>query len=350
MPAAIEGAVDLVAVACVLLLIGMLMAVRYTLTPLVAVLDVSILGVRPFGHLANAVRNTVLAWCQSGIGSLVRILSDLFHGMAWAVRWQLHAITDFAHAVEHSFDLLWRHAIVGLAASITKGLAKAVAKAEADVAALGHTVTAEVKAAEALAVKEVAAALAKAERFATSEAERAASAALQTALADIHTLSTAVGDLAASLDARLTGLAGEIGSELSAAEQYANARAAAAERAAAGEVSDAVAQLDQLIAGTAAGLEAEIGAITLPNVADLAAAVAAVTATVALVLTETGLDSPAWRAKVKGICGTNPLEWAGLLAGLAAFGGLPTLRQLVDVGVQAVDQVSGAVEGWALGQ
>ena len=65
---------------------------------------------------------------------------------------------------------------------------------------------------------------------------------------------------------------------------------------------------------------------------DVPAIAAGATATAALVtalLADTGLSNSECRNKVKGICGTDPNAWVGLLAGIAFMSGALSLREIL---------------------
>lgn len=102
--------------------------------------------------------------------------------------------------------------------------------------------------------------------------------------------------------------------------------------------------IDQVIAGVTSRIEQEIAAIPVPDVATLTTAVAAVGATVAVLEAEAGLGNPECRAKVKGICSTDPAAWAQLLGGLVAIGLATDFAELVKLAQDGMSDSYSAVE------
>jgi len=365
-PALIEAALDCGVVFFVVFCIAFLIAVRLLIIELINILNVSILGVKLWPRGANWVGNHLLVWTEDAITFSVKILGDLLHAMAYMIRWQLQAMARFVHAVEHSLDLLWRHAIRGMISFALSGIIAAEKTLTSKLTALTAAVKADVISLKALIAKDVAAGVTKAETFATTEANKVAGELRKEIAADVSLLRTQISDLSRLLTSDVTSLVGTIEQQAAAVRAYADAAAAAglrtaeaelaglattlegdiltAEQLVEGELGSAVKTIDDLIASTVAGIEAQINGIAIPSIADLAATVAALGATVALVLAESGLDNPSCRSKVKGICGTDLNGFLGLLGGLALWGTMPSLRAIVDEGVSLVDRFAGDIE------
>lgn len=346
MAALIEAALDLGAVGFVLLCIAFLIAVKAVIVPLIDVLNVEIAGVHIWGGVLTKARNAVIRGCNAGIADGQQLVGDLLHGLAWAIRWQINQLLSFVHGVAGAFDLLWRHGIKGIANSVVAGVQHAETLLAAKVTALTKTVASDVASLKATIASTAASTLAKAEKYTASEVTKAENALRAELVADTRTLSTAIGDLQKLLTTDITSLAGTIGSQITAAEAYADAAAAAAARAVEGEVAADIAGIDALITSTVAGIEAQINAIPIPSLADIAATVAALSLVLTTVLAESGLDNPTCRSKVKGICGTDLNAFLALLGGLVAFGGIPSLKDIIDTGVQAVDYFAGDIESF----
>lgn len=346
MPALIEAALDCGVVFCVVLCIAFLLAVRYTVVPLLNILNVEIAGVHLWGGLLTRARNAVIVGCEAGIADLVHLLGDLEHAIAWSFRWQLSSVLRFVHSVEHSLDLLWRHAIKGIAASLVAVVQHAETLLAARVTALTNTVKADVTSLKATIASTAKATLATAEKYTTTAVTKAEATLRKEIVADVHTLTTAIGDLQKLLTTDITNLTGTIGAQARAAEAYADAAAAAAARAVEGEIAADVAAIDNLITSTVNSLEAEIAAIPIPSIADLAATVAGLSLVLTTVLAESGLDNPSCRTKVKGICGTDLSAFLGLLAGLAAVEGALNIGVLITAGTGIIGLVGDELESF----
>lgn len=76
----------------------------------------------------------------------------------------------------------------------------------------------------------------------------------------------------------------------------------------------------------------------LAKLGGLIAAIPLIRGLVQTLAQEAGLDSAECRAKNKAICGTDPLQWAGLLAGLAALGLSFDLADVVKLAAEGVGE------------
>ena len=94
---------------------------------------------------------------------------------------------------------------------------------------------------------------------------------------------------------------------------------------------------------TAGELRNLIGDLDLTKIAGVIAALPLLAAALAALEAETGLDRAECRSKLRGVCGTDPAEWAGLLAGVAFLEGALSLRELVPVGREAIAELAGVV-------
>lgn len=263
----------------------------------------------PITAAADAVESA-LNWVGTQIlDSNAAHLGNLLEGAAQSVQ----ALIDYPAA-------LWKGthaALVYLWSTAIPGFVKAQL---APVIALGQRALALAQAAEADSASafdravnyvdgKVSSAIATAESYARAQAEAARSAA--EAYAD-----TAVAKLRSAEDAALE-------SALSIARQ--------AETDAAGAVKTAESYVDSVtapIGKEVSDLDAYIRGLGLTA---LVAAVPALSTLVQTIAAESGLDNAACRSKVKGICGTDPAQWAGLLAGLGLLGFGFTLEEIYKI-------------------
>jgi hypothetical protein len=135
--------------------------------------------------------------------------------------------------------------------------------------------------------------------------------------------------------AQAEAYADEAVSKLRSAEDTAVAQAVSiattAERDAAAAFDQAKAYAGQLVAPVAGDLTALEDYIKSLGIPAIAAGAVATAALLTQALADTGLENADCRSKVKGICGTDPTRWLGLLEGIAALGLAFDLRALVKV-------------------
>lgn len=365
MGAALEAGYDLGGLAGCYVAIALLEILATMLAGLAGALDIGIFGVHPFSGLASAVRNTLIRGLNSAIRSLERLAARFESGLIDAFGIILGLSLLLGIGVRAALVYLWNHALDPAIRLLTDPIEAAAHRALADVTALAGTVAANVGRAERYARDRATAAAETAEAY----ADRRIDAAVGTVRRDIAAaLSTAeryadgaVGKLRAAEDAAIAD-AVSLASQARAAGEAA-ARRAEAEAEAAGAAALTAAQrleaqaLAQAQAAGAAALatvktvavgaaddlatlEGQLGAA---GAAALIAAIPALATMVQAIATEAGLSNAECRTKVKGICGTDPFEWGGLLAGAAFLTGALSLRELTDVGRVAVRELAGVI-------
>lgn len=161
---------------------------------------------------------------------------------------------------------------------------------------------------------------------------------------------TAVHALRKAEDAALAGAVSVLHAGIVAAEKAATEEFHAAEREAAAALAGADATINAAIAGVksiAVTLEDDLGTLlgklSPADVAALLAAIPLLGLLVNTIATESGLNNSECRSKVKGICGTNPLQWAGLLAGIAAIGVSFDLADILKASLAVYSETEGLI-------
>lgn len=327
MPAVLV-AVDLAALCAILLLIGMLIAVAYTFEVVADQLDISLFGTHPFRSLSNGIRDYIVGGCNKGIKALGTVAHDLWAGAKWSVTELIQAVMAIPNGVHAALQYLWKTAIPDYVKASIGTLHTQLNTLSATVAGLAKSVGSEVSRLDA-------------------KIENTATATLKTAVGDISGAMRGIEfEVASDLAALRTDISTEIGKAVHGAEGVGAAAVAklqAAEDAAIGAVSRAE-------AATAGELREFIGEVPLTDIEGVIAAVPLIAAAVNILEAETGLGRAECRAKVKGICGTDPSAWGRLLEDIALVGvglsltdiaGLmqeaakvaaPVLHELVDAG------------------
>lgn len=350
---ALEAGYDLGALALCFLAIGALLAVKGVVSAVASLFDFTLLGYRPLHGIAVALENGVIGALDDAIKSVEKAtakfesgLIDSF-GMAIAIPALLYL------GVRAALEYLWSSALKPLIHSIADPIRTIATGAASKVAALEATVARNLSTAEEYARGRASDAVTTAEAY----VEKRISAAETTLRGDIagalstaeSYASTAVDKLRAAEDAAVSGAVAVAADAKAAGLAAAAAAIAEAERAGGAALSAAeatiagdLAQVDAAGKAALAGLEGVVinvgddlsaieGAIGAVGVGALIASIPAIATMVKAIATEAGLENAECRSKVKGICGTDPNAWAGLLEGLVAIGVGFTLAELVEI-------------------
>lgn len=305
---ALEGGFDLAGLALCFVALALLLVVRDVVSTVVGALDFSVFGVRPLHGLASGAQNAIVGAFNAAIKQVERVAAGFENGLIDSFGMLIAIPALLFLGVKAALEYLWHHALRPLVHDIVDPVsdvadeARTKAKAAAAAAAAAVT-TAEnyadgvgaraVDDAAAFTRREIAAAVATTERYADQA---------------VATLRDAENAAIASVAQIASAAEGEAAAAVSAAIDAARAVAIPVEH-----------ELD--------ALDAYIKSLGLTA---LVAAVPALATLLSRVLAETGLENEECRTKVKGICGTDPAAWGGLLASLALLTGTLSLRELVD--------------------
>lgn len=364
------------------LVLALLVGGKAFMDSIAAVLNVSIAGVRPFAGAAVALENSVIKWLQKEIDNTIKLMAKFWHELALSFIVGFEGILRSADGVVKGFAYLWNTALpafvklqtdwigslareaktiaTGNVALIARDFAAAKTYAETQaeralssaqaftssavadaVSAVRGELSADVQAlrdganaAATAALQTAQAGIAEAERLATEEAARLRGeftgdvSALDRTIADTAQALTAAAQAGVAEAERLAGSA--------LAQSEAAARQALAEAEARGRA--ALDEVGKIAGAVGSDLKTIEGALGAAGVAGLLATIPAIATLVQAIATEAGLDSAACRAKNKQICGTDPLQWAGLLAGLAALGVSFDLADVVKIAAEGVGE------------
>lgn len=298
MPVALEGAADVVLIAGLFLLIGLIYALRFTLVTGFRQLDVTILGARPFHGIAARMEAAVLSATDDAIKASQAAIAGLWHATVWSFKQMVDATKDLARDTEAALRLL-RHvtvpALLSVASATLLGLVGPLPRAYASVSEWLH---AEVARLEGVIDRKVAAGVAAAERVAAGLAKGIEADVL-------HELSRTRAELERGIEAGVRTAEREATRGIDALRD--------AEHAALEGVRSAE-------GATAAELRHLLGELDLTNLRGLLAAFPILAAAVAVLEAESGLDKRECREKVRQVCTTDPARWAHLLEGLVAVG------------------------------
>lgn len=354
MAAALEGGYDLGALALLGLALGALLLAKELSSAVAGVLDFSVLGFRPLHGAAVAIENSVIGALDDAIKGVEALCTRFLSGLidAWGLLIAIPLLLGLG--VKAALEYFWSSALKPVIHSITDAIKTVADKAVSKAIALEGTVAADLASAEAYTRAHVAGALADAEAYVETRLRSEVAAIggdIGAAIASAERYAdTAVSKLRAAEDAAVAGAVGlaaeaktagllAAAGALAEAEHFAGsaiarseaaARQALAEAEAAGAA--ALAGVGRIAVGAAddlATIEGNLGALGL---AGLIAALPALATLVQAIAVEAGLSSAECRGKVKGICGTDPLAWAGLLEGAVFLTGALSLRELVPIG------------------
>lgn len=300
MAVALEAAVDVGAIMGAIVLLGMLVAMYYTILPVVRLLNVSIVGIRPFHFLYVIAHNTLIRWLENGIHAMEGVVAALWYGLGWSINEMIVSLRLFANGIEHTFHA-FRHVVLPRV----------------------------IRAVEAPLMRRV---LALERRLLAAETH-----IRWTEQHIAH--GTAVA--ASTTYRRLQGLIR--GAVIGPAEQF-EQRIAAVERtleAELGRVPGEIARDSQTVAGRLHDLDR---VAPIATIAGLTAAFPLVRASVRALEAEAGLNVPRCRQNVKQLCGVNPNGLLQLIAGLAILETGLSLRRLVPVARRGINELIDHIE------
>lgn len=320
MPVVIDGllgAVDLVAIALLLVVVGMLYSVKWWLRPAFSVLSATIGHIPGVGGFVTDAENAVIGALDDAIKATEGAAAKLWRGLELLVTLTGDALHALAADTEKALRALWHSTIPTYVKAELAPVLRLANAAKAKVDQLAADVVRQVDRLDARITSQAEATLRTAEHYAAGEVNALA-----------HTVTGEIDQLRATLEA-------ELGTAVTGARESAQAaldRLRAAEEA-------AVAQAEAIAQGAQSELEQLQKAA---GAAGLAALIAALPATLALVRSiadEAGLGNPECRTKVKGICRTPTSSWLRLLESLAlaaSLGDIHDLIRLVEDGAKVV--------------
>lgn len=307
MPIALP-AIDLAALAGVMILMGLLVVVGYTFTKLADVLNFSVLGIHPLQHVATAINNTIVAGCNAGINTLDRWAIALWHGLFTAWNIFVEGLKDLANGTETAFKWVTGTAIPNVVNAAINPIKLDVTIAKNALESITGNIGALSSDFHALA----------------NGLDNTIARSINAWYRGIHPDIT--NEIHAAIHAMSGAVSGEISAQVGNAENLASS-AIASLRTAETAVTDALTTAEN---ATAKELRDLADSIPLTDIAAVAAAVPIIREMVRVLETETGLDNAICRQKVKGICGTNISSWESLLAGLAPLALAFSLREIVE--------------------
>lgn len=317
-------AVDLAAIAALWVLIGLTLAAAYTFQKLADAINVSIVGTHPLAGVSRTIESTIVHWCTVGAQSLEGVANTLWNGLTWSISVTLQAIMGIPRDIHNAIQYLKDHLIVNTVRAALGPIHTALNTLEAKVGFVSREVATEVVRLDA-----------KIEHTATATVgtvERELGAAIRgvegTVTTELHTLRNTLRN---EIDSATKGA--------EAAGAAALAKLSAAENAA----IDAIGRAE---GATAAELRDFIGQVPLTDIGAALAALPLVIAAVNILEAETGLGRAECRGKIKGICGTDPTQWAKLLEGLAFVGIGFSIAELINAIVGVAEAVVPELEGF----
>jgi len=363
--AALEAGYDVAALALLFVALALLLMVKGLAQALAGVLNVSILGVRPFHGAAVAIENGIVGALDAAIKGVERVAAKFESGLIDSFGLLIGLPILLGLGVKAALVYLWDRALKPtihviadpIKATADSALAKANAAraavelrfGEAEAYALGRAEWA-LETAKAYVGRrlddlraelraDIAGALATAERYADQAVGRLR-AAEDAAVAEAVSLAVA---------AKLAGeQAGAAALRAAEAELAAGLAIEAARRAAElARLDEAGKAALETVRSVAVNVEEELqtieGAAGAVGIAALIAAIPAISTLLHAIASEAGLENAECRGKVKQVCGTDPAEWLGLLEGAALLTGALSLRELVPIGRHAIEELGGLI-------
>lgn len=318
-PEAILGGAELLAIAGVVLMLGLLFSAKALVQVLFSPLNIGIYLVgHPFSSIVSSVENSLLGWLDGAIATNQQALAELFSGLVWLVQQTGAAIEDTAHYTEQALDHLATITVPGQIEAALHDTSVVAHGASSSVTALAHTVTNDVNTLEG----KITHAITASEDYADAKVHAT----------EVHFLNT-VADTALSinhdLNAAIAGVESTLGKRISKLEGAASDQAAAASAVATKIVNDAL-----------AGVEGELGALRTKVDSAATTANGAVSAAIAAARTEVNADIGAVLAQAQ-----QAVQTATSAASTAAA---DALRQAeIDIGRVEATATAGATDALA---
>lgn len=286
-------------------------------------IDIPIVG-HPFHFVAATINNHLVPALNDVVQAESSAIHTLWAGLTWSLRLVATGLRDLANGT----DLMIQHAWSQLHDTFQASYAWAhheLARVDAAAAALARKLAADVNRLELLAHQLADSALQHATGYTDA------------AIATLHR--TVTHDIAAARDA---------------AEHYADAQVSHVEHTVAGverELGNVEGEVAGVIRGIPGDVVAELDALAratgATDIASLLKAIPVTAAALVALEVATGLDSAGCRSKVKGICGVDPLQWANLLAGLAALDFALSLRAIAGPARELTHELGAAFHEFA---
>lgn len=365
MGAALEAGYDLGALMLCFLAIALLLATKGLAEALHKALNIGFLGIHPFAGIASVLESTLIAWLDDAIKGVEAATAKFENGLIDSFGLLLALPVLAIIGVKAALNYMWNVALPALLAHTVSPVRSLANQALDKVEALSSVVPANLGKAERYAVDRATDALEDARAYTNTRVaalEGKLEGSISAGVAEAEAFAnTAVGKLRSAEDNAIAG-ALEVAAQAKAAGIAAAAAALAeAERVSGLQVSQAealaagaLAQVDAAGKAALAGLEGVVinvgddlaaieGAIGAAGVGALIASIPAIATLVHAIATEAGLENAECRSKVKGICGTDPSAWGGLLAGLGALGFAFSLRELAEIANPLVGELADVI-------
>lgn len=348
MPVLIEG-IDLVAVAALFIVVGLLYTVKWWLRPAFNILDATIGHIPGVGSFVTKAENAVIGALDTAIGATQGAATDLFKGGINLAHLTGNALLTLATQVYQALDNLWHTrlpqefaakltpirleiaAVIGSIGEINDRLTDGVNFLDDAVNDLRHkianTIEPTIHDLAANIVPRIESEIHDVRNVLHNEIGELARATGKTVDALEHDLTIGLQTTAQNIIAARSAVEGEITEGISAAEAFSSSAAGAIEQ----ELSD----YENLVP------LAQIGTIIAawPFVYSLAQSL----------VTEAGLGNEACRRKVNNVCGVPEANWTNLLAGLAIVGLDFSLDDILEVVETVFDTVIDDVIDFATG-
>lgn len=319
MPVVLEG-IDLVVVAALFVVVGLLYTVKWWLRPAFLILESTIGRIPGIVGFVISAENAVIGALDMAISAVQNAAIDLFKGGVSLAKLTGNAIFTLATQVEQVLTSLWHtqlpalfhvwidpihaeiNAVIGSLGAINDRLTGAVNSLDSQVDHVAHQIGATIEPAlhelTSATIPHLQSRLTDVEHTLTGEIAELARATGKTVASIEHDLSTGLADAAKSAINARSVIEGEIAAGLSAAEAFARSSAGAIER----ELID----YENLV--------------PLAKIGTIIAAWPFVYSLTQSLVTEAGLGNAECRRKVGDVCGVPSQNWANLLGGLAVVG------------------------------
>lgn len=307
---AVETGYDLGGLMLCLVALALLLAAKSLAKAIFGLIDIAlpIIG-HPFHGIVKAVENAAIGALNDAIKGTERIASKFFYGIVDSLGILVGLVVLLGEGIKLALTYLWHTAFSPRVVSITRTEISRLNIPRIDVKAITSSVVATVTATFAPEIAAARTAASRAEAAAKAAAKDAANAAEKAKGTVVNDITNIVTEPTTYVTNAVTEVVPGLAEALTAA-------------------GEEVAQLPGLVLPDIRGL---LNNQDLATLGGLMAAIPLLRALTSTIASETGLENAECRAKVKGICATDPSAWANLLGGLVAVGVAFNLRELYGI-------------------
>lgn len=332
MPVLIEG-IDLVAVAALFVVVGLLYTVKWWLRPAFNILDATVGRIPGVGSFVTRAENAVIGALDDAIGAVQGAALKLFKGGVHLAQLTGHVMLTLAAQVYQAFENLWHTRLPQEFAARLTPIRLEIAAVIGSIGEINHRLTAAVHSLDD-AMDDVRRRIANTIEPTIHDLAANVVPRIEAEIHDVRSvLHNEIGELARATGKTVNALEHDLTAGLSATAQ----NIITARMAVEGELAEGISAAEAFATSTAGTVERELrdfeNLVPLAQIGTIIAAWPFVYSLAQSLVIEAGLGNESCRRKVNNVCGVDEIGWTDLLSLLGAVGigfGLSDLLPIVE--------------------